>query len=98
MKTRQTMTISLPPAMLEAVQAASKAEHRTHSELVREALRGYLNGRYPVVSATKAELAAIAKGRAEIARGDFVTMEGLVDALAAANRKSSAKSARTTSR
>jgi predicted transcriptional regulator len=80
------MTISLPPAMLREVAAVSKAEHRTHSELVREALRTYLYGRYPVVSATKAELAAIARGRAEIKKGNFVTFEQLANDLDSTNR------------
>ena len=36
------MTISLPRAMASTVEAVSKAEHRTRSEVVREALRSYL--------------------------------------------------------
>jgi metal-responsive CopG/Arc/MetJ family transcriptional regulator len=38
---RQTMTISLPPAMIKKVEQVRKAEDRTRSELVREALRRY---------------------------------------------------------
>ena len=86
MRTRQTMTISLPPAMLREVEAASKAEHRTHSELVREALRVYLYGRYPVVSATRAEAAGIARGRADIRKGNYVSLEQLAHDLDTANR------------
>mgnify|MGYP001615646633 CR=1 FL=1 len=46
MRTRHTMTISLPPEMLREVEVVRKAEHRTRSELVREALRtwGALDG------------------------------------------------------
>ena len=80
------MTISLPPAMLKEVEAASKAEHRTHSELIREALRTYLYRRYPVVAATEAELAGIARGRAQIKKGHFVTVEQLAHDLETANR------------
>ena len=62
MRTRRTFTISLPEAMAEQVEKARKAEHRTRSELVREALRAYLNKRVQVVAASKAELAAIRRG------------------------------------
>lgn len=34
--------IALPPAMLEQVDFIAKCEHRTRSDLIREALRRYL--------------------------------------------------------
>jgi len=34
--------IALPPAMLEQVDLVAAAEHRTRSDLIREALRRYL--------------------------------------------------------
>lgn len=37
-----TFTISLPPQMAEEVETACKQEHRTRSELIREALRRYI--------------------------------------------------------
>ena len=40
-RTTETMTVSLPPAMMEQVDRVCEAEHRTRSELVREALRIY---------------------------------------------------------
>ncbi len=48
MRTRQTMTISLPPEMIEEVEKVRKAEHRTRSELVREALQAYFTARRTV--------------------------------------------------
>jgi hypothetical protein len=53
MRTTQTMTISLPPAMVEPFDRLRKAENRTRSELVREALRVYFEARMPEVSPTK---------------------------------------------
>ncbi|MES2188721.1 MAG: ribbon-helix-helix domain-containing protein [Pseudomonadota bacterium] len=41
-RTTVTFTISLPPEMNQQVEAAMQKEHRTKSELVREALRVYL--------------------------------------------------------
>lgn len=41
MRTTQTLSITLPPEMLERAAAMAKHEHRTMSELVREALRQY---------------------------------------------------------
>lgn len=76
-RTRQTMTISLPEAMSAEVQRVSREEHRTHSELVREALRRYFESRYPLYAPTRAELAAIQKGRAAFRRGDYITLDQL---------------------
>jgi predicted transcriptional regulator len=74
MRTTQTMTISLPPAMVRRFEQVRKAESRTRSELVREALRAYFELRYPAVPATKTELAALRRGRAAFRRGDAVSL------------------------
>ena len=94
MRTRQTFTISLPESMAKQVEEAMKAEQRTRSELVRQALRAYLTKRVPVVAASKAELAAIRRGRAEIENGEYITLDELLHGLAAPNRKTSRKKAR----
>ncbi|MBI3011279.1 MAG: ribbon-helix-helix protein, CopG family [Candidatus Omnitrophica bacterium] len=41
MRVTRTWTISLPPDMSQAALRLARAEHRTKSELVREALRLY---------------------------------------------------------
>ena len=41
MRTTRTISISLPPAQLRAVERIARKENRTMSELVREALRQY---------------------------------------------------------
>jgi predicted transcriptional regulator len=92
------MTISLPAAMRKELERIRRAEHRTKSELVREALRRYFENRFPEVSPTQAELAAIRKGRAEIRKGNFVTLEQLHRELAAADRKARAKGTSKNSR
>ena len=43
MRVTRTWTISLPPQMSVQAAAVAKAEHRTKSELVREALRRYFS-------------------------------------------------------
>lgn len=45
MRRTRTWTISLPPALSRLAQQAAAAEHRTKSELIREALRVYLSRR-----------------------------------------------------
>ncbi len=77
MSTRKTITVSLPDAMAEQVENAMRVEQRTRSELVREALREYLNKPIPVVAASRTELAAIRRGRTEIEKGDYVTLDEL---------------------
>ena len=73
------MTVSLPPQMMRKVEQVRKTEQRTRSELVREALRLYFNpelaariARLPVYTPTAAERRAIAKGRAQLARGHVI--------------------------
>ena len=41
MRTTKTLSITLPPEMLARASEMAKREHRTMSELVREALREY---------------------------------------------------------
>jgi CopG family transcriptional regulator / antitoxin EndoAI len=98
MRTTQTMTISLPPAMVEQFDRLRKAENRTRSELVREALRVYFEARMPEVPPTKSELAAIRRGRAAFARGDYVSLEQLLHDLEHQNHRTSPKTAAKISR
>ncbi|MGA2249280.1 ribbon-helix-helix protein, CopG family [Terracidiphilus sp.] len=44
MRTAKTISITLPPDMLSLAQACAEREHRTMSELFREALRRYMAG------------------------------------------------------
>lgn len=75
--TRQTMTISLPAEMVYQVDEARKQEHRTRSELVREALRLYL-GSDRVVSVyapNERQRRALNRGRTAIRRGDYYSLD-----------------------
>jgi predicted transcriptional regulator len=93
MRTTQTMTVSLPPEMLARFEAVRKAESRTRSELVREALRAYFEGRYPAVQPTDAELTAIRRGRAAFRRGDYAPLNRVLDARHRTRAKTPAKAA-----
>lgn len=42
MRTTKTWTISLPPQLVREAERTAHQEHRTKSELVREALRLYI--------------------------------------------------------
>lgn len=87
------LTISLPRKMAKEVEHLKRAEHRTRSELVREALRAYLAiaKRFPEEEANPAELRALARGRREIARGDYITLDQLRRELDRSPRKLSRK-------
>jgi len=97
MRTTATLTISLPPAMAKQMKKVQKEEHRTRSELLREAWRWYFENRYPVYAPTKAELTAIRKGRAAFKRGDYVTLDRLHNELDAARHQTRAKRSRKAS-
>jgi hypothetical protein len=71
-----------------------RAEHRTRSELVLEALRAYIAIRhFPEDNPTPAELRAIGRGRAAYERGDYITLDELrrKEAMARCPRRISAK-------
>ena len=42
MRISETITISLPPELMEEVDRLAVSEHRTRSELLREAFRQYM--------------------------------------------------------
>lgn len=44
MRTAKTVSITLPPDLLVMAQSCAQKEHRTMSELFREALRRYMAG------------------------------------------------------
>ena len=76
MRTRHTITFSLPPKMAEQVEEAMKVENRTRSELMREALRTYFAmRRIPTETPTAAELGAIRRGEAAYRKGDYITLD-----------------------
>ncbi|MBM3568156.1 MAG: ribbon-helix-helix protein, CopG family [Alphaproteobacteria bacterium] len=73
------LSISLPRAMAAQLDRVRKAEHRTRSELVREALRHYVSAAstravraraaaLPEVEPEADEIAAVAAGRARVLR------------------------------
>jgi metal-responsive CopG/Arc/MetJ family transcriptional regulator len=97
MRTTNTMTISLPPAMAKQMEKVQKEEHRTRSELLREAWRHYFESRYAVYTPTKSELVAIRKGRAAFKRGDYVTLDQLHHELESARHQTHPKRSRKTS-
>ena len=85
------MTISLPPAMVRQFEQVRRAESRTRSELVREALRAYFEHRYPAVQPTKAELAVLRRGRAAFRRGDVVSLKQFLHDLEPSTHRSRPK-------
>src|SRR6266487_571377 len=93
MRTRATFTISLPPEMVRDMERVQKAEHRTRSELVREALRTYFTGGRSYTP-TAAELRAIKKGRAAIRSGAYSSLDELRAPLASYRRQARPKASR----
>lgn len=97
MRTRHTMTVTLSPAMIREVEVVRKAERRTRSEIIREALQAYFAMRR-TYTATPAELRAIERGRVALSRGEYVTVDDLRSSLGAAGKQARSKkrSARAT--
>jgi predicted transcriptional regulator len=76
MATARRITISLPEDVLRAADEVALTQERARSALVEEALRWYLRVQeLPYDEATPGEIVAIERGRAEIARGELVSLE-----------------------
>ncbi|MGH7815716.1 MAG: ribbon-helix-helix protein, CopG family [Candidatus Binataceae bacterium] len=95
MRTRETITVSLPPAMRRTAEQVRRREHRTMSELVREALRVYCAmTAMPTYRPTAAELRAIEAGRAAFKRGDYLPLREYLDELERPAHRARQKAAR----
>jgi Arc/MetJ-type ribon-helix-helix transcriptional regulator len=94
------MTVSLPREMIQEVERVRKTEHRTRSELIREALRVYIGqaaarvGSVPVFAPTAAERRAITKGRAQVKRGETYSIDELFSTGVADRRRATGKKTR----
>jgi Arc/MetJ-type ribon-helix-helix transcriptional regulator len=78
----KTVTVSLPPQLLDELDRVSERERRTRSEILREALRRYITraerGRMiPVEDALPEEIEAMRCADEEYARGECVRLEDL---------------------
>ena len=83
-----TFSISVPPKMARELERIRKREHRTRSELVREALRRYMSDADPgkirrrvaelaEEHPTDTEIAAIKEGLGQLRTGRFATLNQL---------------------
>lgn len=79
--------------MLKDIERVRKAERRTRSELLREALRAYFLRYTPEVSPTSQEIRALERGRRTMRRGDYLTYEQLIHALDTPRRQTRRKKA-----
>lgn len=104
-----TFSVSLPPAMASELERVRRKEHRTRSELVREALRYYirvadarsvqeraalLREEQPAAE----ELAAISAGSKEFREGSFVDLSQLHNELGRRRQQPRAKKSQARSR
>jgi metal-responsive CopG/Arc/MetJ family transcriptional regulator len=108
-RTSATFSISLPPEMAAELERVRRHEHRTRSELVREALRHYMRAaearsvqqrvaKLPEAEPTAGEVAVIKEGSKELAEGKFVTFEQLRHELGHRRQQSRAKKSKARSR
>lgn len=88
-----TLAISVPAKMAAQMKRVQKKENRTRSELLREAWRQYFDRHYGSYTPTKAELAGVRKGRAEIKQGEYKTLQELLGDLDHSHREASRKAA-----
>jgi metal-responsive CopG/Arc/MetJ family transcriptional regulator len=85
------VTISLPPQLVAELDRTRKREHRTRSELLRDALDRYIRlanriSRIPVEDALPEEIEAIRRADEEYARGECVRLEDLQHELGISTR------------
>jgi len=82
----KTVAIALPPAMVDDLDRVRRYEHRTRSELLREALARYMNGAgqghaIPVEAARADEIAAMRLAERDLRTGQTVRLEDLRNEL-----------------
>ncbi len=84
-RTVKSVTISLPAEMLDELDRVRQREHRSRSDLIREALRRYVAGaparKIPIVDPEPGEFDALEYGRQQTERGEYVLLEDLLDDL-----------------
>jgi metal-responsive CopG/Arc/MetJ family transcriptional regulator len=78
----KSLTISLPSQLVAELDRVREREHRSRSEILREALRRYITraerGRMiPVQDALSEEIEAMRRADEEYARGECVRLEDL---------------------
>jgi metal-responsive CopG/Arc/MetJ family transcriptional regulator len=80
-RTKKAVTTSLPPEELVALDRVRKRDNLTRAEALREAIRRYVSQvserKIPVEDALPDEIEAIEEGQAQIARGEYVLLDGL---------------------
>jgi metal-responsive CopG/Arc/MetJ family transcriptional regulator len=80
-RTNKTVTTSLPPEELVALDRVRKRDNLTRAEALREAIRRYVSQgsdrRIPAEDALPDEIEAIEEGQAQIARGEYVLLDDL---------------------
>jgi metal-responsive CopG/Arc/MetJ family transcriptional regulator len=87
----QTVTISLTPELVAELDRVREREHRTRSEILRDALRRYITvaerGRVILVEdALPEEIEAMRRADEEYARGQCVRLEDLQHELGVRTR------------
>jgi predicted transcriptional regulator len=82
------ITISLPENVVRATDEVAARCGRSRSELLRDALEWHLRVQdLPVEEPTQKERAALAAGRAQHTRGEFVTLDEIRRELEAHGRR-----------
>jgi predicted DNA-binding protein len=80
-RTNKTVTTSLPPEELVALDRVRKRDNLTRAEALRKAIRRYVSQgsdrKIPVEDALPDEMEAIEEGQAQIARGEYVLLDDL---------------------
>ncbi len=81
LRTRKNLSVSLPAPMVKLLDRASRVQHRSRSELIREAVHEYFSRRIPVEEATPEDAQEMQRGHEEHAQGAYVTLEQLLHDL-----------------
>lgn len=97
MSTRKLVTISLPPPLLKKTEQVARQENRTKSELLREALRFYVETREARKAAVREQLFALidrvqARSKGTPAREIRKIVREAVEAARGEKQRSSAES------
>jgi len=80
MQASQSLRVTIPAEIVEEFEKVRRAEKRSPSEMVREAVRSYLSflRHFPEIPPARAEQRAIRRGREAYARGEYVGLDAVL--------------------
>jgi hypothetical protein len=100
MQAAQNIRLTLSADLAEEFESVRRTKRRTPSQLVKEALRSYLSflRHFPELPPSRSEKKAIRQGREAYARGDYISLDELLQPMGTGHNQTRGKKPKQISR